>query len=88
MPIKSIPKCGLVLVKLLKGGLERIPHSQIGQTFMVEDFTSGQAGDVAHIRDYRFPSKSRDYQVWSLAGDQYEVLFSNEEETAIYYGRR
>ncbi len=62
------------VIRLLPEGLPRVLNGQVGMTFIVNEFTEGAYGPVAHVRDYRFVSDASKFQVWSLAGDQYEVV--------------
>jgi len=52
----------------------RVLNGKIGMVFPVDKFTNGVAGPVAHVRDYRYPGDHRDYQIWSIAADSYELI--------------
>jgi hypothetical protein len=35
-------------------------------TFIVDHFTRGIRGPIAHLRDYRYPNKWCPFQIWSI----------------------
>jgi hypothetical protein len=51
-------------------GVDRVLDGALGMTFVVDRFTDGQAGKVAHVRDYRH----RPFQIWSIPADGYEIV--------------
>lgn len=73
------PSCPVVggraiVVVLKKEGLARVLNGKEGMTFVVNRFTVGLRGPVAHVRDYRYPGDHFPWQVWSLGADEYEVV--------------
>lgn len=68
----------MVVVKI-KGpeGIARVLSSEPGMTFLVDKFTNGVRGMVAHVRDYRFPSPTQAYQIWSIPAEGYEIVAGN-----------
>lgn len=58
----------------------RIPRAERGMAFVVDKFSNGVNGMVAHVRDYRFSERetggSSDYAIWSIGADLYEVAYS------------
>jgi hypothetical protein len=68
------------VIRLLEGGVSRVLNGMVGLTFLVESFTEGVSGPVAHVRDYRYRSEPSTYQIWSLAADQYELLPYHETD--------
>ncbi len=63
------------IARLNERGLNRVLNGRVGMTFIIDGFTSGVAGDVAHVRDYRFFGVlGRDYQIWSIPADGYEII--------------
>jgi hypothetical protein len=60
-----------------KAGIDRVLRGEPGMTFVVDEFTNGVLGPVAHVRDYRFPPsqlKAKPFQIWSIPFDGYEVV--------------
>lgn len=65
------------VVTLKQGGLSRVLDGRVGMTFVVDRFTDtvDHRGQMAHVRDYRYPGTYFPWQVWSLGpGDYEEVL--------------
>lgn len=64
------------IARLLELGVARVLDGTAGMTFLVDTFTPGIAGPVAHVRDYRYrrDDVGKEFQIWSLAADQYELL--------------
>jgi hypothetical protein len=59
------------MIKLTSArGVARVGEGALGMTFVVDGFTDGQAGKVAHVRDYR----RRPFQIWSIPADSYEIV--------------
>jgi hypothetical protein len=58
-------------------GVERVLDGALGMTFVVDHFTEGQSGNVAHVRDYRhigMHSLTPSFQMWSIPADGYEIV--------------
>jgi hypothetical protein len=58
-------------------GVARVLDGALGMTFVVESFTDGEAGKVAHVRDYRHAwthHLGRAFQIWSIPADGYEIV--------------
>lgn len=65
------------IAKLKQEGLARVLDGRVGMTFIVDKFTDGVAGKVAHVRDYRWPPETnmgRPFVIWSIAADGYELI--------------
>lgn len=65
------------IVKLTRLGTHRVLSSVEGMTFGVDsEFERSNApGEiVVHVRDYRSPNEHRDWQVWTLGPEDYEVV--------------
>jgi hypothetical protein len=62
------------IIKLTPAGTARVSESTEGMTFIVDAWTDGERGKVAHVRDYRYPSKLRPFQIWSIAAGGYELI--------------
>lgn len=71
----------MIVIKLLRQGLHRLP-GEIGMTFIVDSFSPGAAGDVAHVRDYRYPQDGRPYCIWSIPADGYEIITESPRSNA------
>jgi hypothetical protein len=71
-----------VVVMVTERGVARVLQGAPRMTFLVEAFTrSGGLPEpgrlnyyVAHVRDYRYVSPGRAWQIWSLGPDDYEVV--------------
>lgn len=64
-----------VVVRPTRMGLRKILDGQEGMVFMVDKFTNGLLGPVAHVRDYRSGQDShKGFTIWSLPYDEYEVV--------------
>jgi hypothetical protein len=61
-------------IKLTEKGLERVLNGSVGMTFVVDSFTDGVKGKVAHVRDYRIPQNGKAFQIWSISADGYELI--------------
>lgn len=69
------------VVKLRASGIRRVLESKEGMTFPLDYFTeSAGGGNVAHVRDYRYPGNRVSYQIWSLAPEDYDILKSEGPE--------
>jgi len=65
---------GHTVIELTEEGLDRVLGGQIGMTFIV-DSMSGTAGNaVVHVRDYRYPTENKPYQIWSISPDGYNFI--------------
>lgn len=67
----------MTVVKINEYALSRVLDGQIGMTFIVDKFTYriDNRGQVAHVRDYRYPSKLKgDYQIWSIGPEGYTII--------------
>lgn len=65
----------MIVVKINVKGCADVLDGTPGMTFIVERFTSGAAGKVAHVRDYRYRDLDNyPYQIWCIGGDGYEVV--------------
>jgi hypothetical protein len=64
----------LCVVKLTEAGRARVLDGVAGMTFIVDSFTHGQRGPVAHVRDYRYPGDHYPYQIWSIGVIGYEII--------------
>jgi hypothetical protein len=64
------------IAKLTDKGMVRVLSAAPGMTFVVDRFSEGSRGQVAHVRDYRYPRPDikRDHQIWSLSPDEYELV--------------
>lgn len=62
------------VIKLFQAGCDRVLDSEAGMTFIVDKFTPSSEGDVAHIRDYRYNSLGRAFQIWSIPNLGYEII--------------
>ena len=63
-----------VIILTGPAGLSRVLNSELGMAFAVERFSEGQAGPVAHVRDYRFATAYKAFQIWSIPADGYMVV--------------
>ena len=81
-----------MVIKLTLEGERRVLDGRAGMTFIVDSMTpSGQPKAsfpwVAHVRDYRYASDRRDFQIWSLGPQEYEFIsgekYSPEEMTLL-----
>lgn len=63
-----------VVVRLKERGVTKVLDGMPNMTFIVDDFTVGLMGPVAHVRDYRHIRDDGRPQTWSLSADEYEVL--------------
>ena len=63
-----------MVIKLLPEGIARVLSGAAGMTFVVDSFTPGQQGQVAHVRDYRYPGAHYPWQIWSIPRPGYEVI--------------
>ena len=65
-------------VRLTRSGLSRVLNATVGQIFLVDHFTPGVGGLVAHVRDFRYPQCERptvrDFQIWSLGVGDWEPV--------------
>lgn len=62
-------------VRLTPAGVNRVLHGAAGMTFLVDSFTDGVRGRVAHVRDYRYPNEGgKPYCIWSLSAGDYELI--------------
>lgn len=66
------------IIRINERGAARVLNGTAGMTFVVERFSDGVAGEVAHVLDYRYPrdDAAGGYQCWSIAADGYELLDS------------
>lgn len=64
------------VIRINERGAARVLNGTAGMTFVVERFSPGVAGEVAHVLDYRYPREDAvgGYQSWSIAADGYERL--------------
>lgn len=63
------------VARLTEDGVHRVLNGVTGMTFIVDKFTpGGSLGQVAHVRDYRYPGDHRPFQIWSIAAPGYELL--------------
>lgn len=67
----------MIIVKLLSAGVPRVLDGIPGMTFMVDEFTPGAEGPVAHVRDYRFDKSPGGFQIWSIGAKGYQQIFDN-----------
>lgn len=67
----------MVVVKIVgQEGLARVLSGMVGMTFVVDKFTDGARGRVAHVRDYRYPNRPGGFQIWSIGAEGYEEITS------------
>lgn len=65
------------VAKINAQGVARVLDGKPGMTFVVDCFTDGLRGPVAHVRDYRYPgprNNGEPFQIWSIAADGYELI--------------
>jgi hypothetical protein len=64
-PLDSRGPC---VVKLLAGGLIRIPGSRVGDVYAVDNVHKNIHGDklIIHVRDYSRPDNGKDYCIWTV----------------------
>ncbi len=57
-------------------GAARVLNGKIGQTFVVDKFTERFKTNelIAAVRDYRYPGTHREFQIWSIAPGDYEII--------------
>lgn len=65
------------VVRLNQRGVNRVLNGSQGMTFIVDNFTPGLQGEVAHVRDYRYPGDHRPFQIWSLAAPDYDIILAD-----------
>jgi hypothetical protein len=75
--IGAMPK--MTVARLTKAGatcvLDGEKAFEAGMLFVVDNFTSGLMGPVAHLRDYRYGKDNhKGFQTWSVGADGYEVV--------------
>lgn len=64
----------MTFIKLLAAGIPRVIKGQEGMIFVVDKFTDGISGQIAHVRDYRYDG-FYGYAIWSIPADGYEIFF-------------
>lgn len=64
----------MTIVKINEHGAGRVLRGEPGMTFVVDSFTVTGRGNIAHVRDYRFVTKGRDFQIWSIGPEGYEIV--------------
>ncbi|MER9652499.1 hypothetical protein NKJ26_03140 [Mesorhizobium sp. M0152] len=65
----------MIVVKLNASGLHRVLDGKIGMTFIVDAFTESlSGGNIAHVRDYRYPQEGRPWQIWNIGPEGYDIL--------------
>lgn len=62
-----------VVVRLTLAGCARVLNGHEGMTFPVHAW-GGADGATAHVRDHRYPDEGRDFQIWSIGREGYEVV--------------
>lgn len=64
------------VVRINERGRWRVSDARAGETFFV-DSTSVRFGTgeiICHVRDYRYPEDGREFCIWSLGPEHYEVI--------------
>lgn len=61
------------VAKLTKAGEARVLDGREGMTFVIDSF-GGVNDRCANVRDYRFPSGSRPFQIWTLVPACFEMV--------------
>lgn len=61
-------------VQINETGCDRVLDGKPGMVFIVDAFTNGARGPIAHVRDYRYANDSKPFQIWSIGADGYEVV--------------
>jgi hypothetical protein len=64
----------LIIARLTKYPQWRVLNGEVGMTFIVDHFTRGIRGPIAHLRDYRYPNKWCPFRIWSVPVDCYQVV--------------
>jgi len=63
------------IVRINELGVRRVLNGEAGMHFIVDKYTDRVGGGrMAHVRDYRFASKPRGFQVWSIGDEGFEVV--------------
>jgi len=58
-----------------KKGIHRVLNGEIGMTFVIDDFTPDRDyHSIAHVRDYRYSCLQREFQIWTIPYDGYELV--------------
>lgn len=64
-----------MIARLTPAGVERVLDGAAGMTFIVDAITDGHGGRrIAYVRDYRFKGDYREFQIWSIGPEGYQLV--------------